>query len=99
MDDNAAAAQCRRRISPVGGAHLVVVDDAVALVGVPDLDAEAVGAAAAVRLAVPRGQLEAVAADPVDGAGAAEAGLGAGHDQPFITRALEVEVAHLELEL
>src|SRR5207249_2159778 len=99
VDDNAAAAHSRRRVRPVGGAHHVVVDDAVALVGVPDLDAEPIRPAAAGRLAVPRGQFEAVTAGAVDRARAAEPGFRAGHDQPFVTRALEVEAAHLELDL
>src|SRR6266446_6038031 len=69
MDLDAASAQDRGRVGVVGSTHQVVVNDVAGKV-LPDLDAKAVHAAAAGGLAVPRGQLELVAANAVDRANA-----------------------------
>src|SRR5947207_7499235 len=78
---------------------LVVVHDHAAVAVVPDLDPELVRAPAAVHGAVDGGQDEAVVAGVVDGARALVLGPGARHDEPVVDRAVEVQVADLELEL
>ncbi len=97
-NDDGAAANRRRRVGSVGGAHLVVVDDLVCD-PVPDLDAELVGTAAAVHLPVAGGQQEAVLPGPVDRAQSFELRPGPGDHQPVVSRAAKVQVAGLELEL
>src|SRR6476620_11055715 len=99
VDHDAAAAERRRRVVPDRRADLVVVDHDVAPREVRDRDAEAVRATAALLLAVPRSELEAVVADAVDRAGALEPGLRSGDHQPLVGVALEVQVCHAEVEL
>ena len=99
MNNNASTTERCSRIRSVCGVHHVVVNNAVALVLVPDLDSKLVHSTAAVDLTVPSGQLEAVAAGPIHCASAAIPGLGTRDDQPLIGRALKVEIGHLELEL
>ena len=98
MNDDAAAAQHGRRISTVGRVHLVVVHQPATRV-VPDAEAELVRAAAAVHLPINRRQHEAVIARIVDLAGAFVLRPRSGDHQPLIHRALEVQIARLELEL
>src|SRR5689334_7507439 len=97
VDDDLAPAQHSRRVGTVGRIHLVVVDKTAALV-VPDPDAELV-LPAAVDLPVNGRQDEAVIARVVDLARALVLRPRARHDQPFVNRALEVEIGHRALEL
>ena len=76
MDDDVAAADGRRRIGVIVRTHLVVVDDRIAVVLVPDLDAEEVHVGAGRQLRVDGGEHEAVVAGAVDGAHALVLGLG-----------------------
>ena len=78
---------------------LVVVNNDITVVLIPDLDAELVDSTTAADLTVDRGDHEAVVAGTVDRAGALELGLGAGNDEPFVIFAVEVDVAGFELEL
>src|SRR5262245_37763460 len=61
VNDDASAAEHCGRIRSVGGSHLVVIDDGIAAIPIPDLHPDLVRAAAAGNLAVPGCQLESVA--------------------------------------
>jgi len=94
-----AAADLGAGIPVVGLAHLVVIDDRIAVVLVPDLDAEQVHVRAGGQLRVGGGQHEAIVAAAVDRAHALVLGPGPGDDQPVVARGVEVQVSGLELEL
>src|SRR5206468_2513438 len=98
VDHNASAANRCRRITVVGRAHLVVVDDP-ACGFVPDFDSELVHATAAVDLPVNGRQHEAVVAASIDCPGAFVLSLCPGNHQPLIVRAVKVQVPGLEVEL
>src|SRR5215207_2646741 len=99
VDHYTPAAERRGRRGVVVGVGLVVVDDG-ARGCLPDLDPEAVLTAAALRLAVDRGEEEAVGTRAVHGAGALVDPLRlARDDEPLIARALEVEATGVKLEL
>ena len=99
VDLDASAAERGAFVSVVTGAHLVVVDDAFAVVLVPDLDPERIDSPAALDIAVGSGEHEAVAAGPIDRAFALELRLVTGHHQPFVAVGVEVQITSLELEL
>src|SRR5262249_892485 len=99
LDGDTTAAEHSGRIGIVGGAQLVVIDDGIALVLVPNLDAELVPAAAPGQLAIDGRELKAVVTGAVDAAQAFELGLGAADHEPIIARALEVETGLMEQEL
>src|SRR5205823_5335297 len=99
VHDDAAAAQCRGRVAVLRCASLVVIDHRARGL-VRDLDPEPVDAAAAVDLAVDRGEQEAVhGRAAVDRALALELGPRPGDDEPLVAHALECELRSLELEL
>src|SRR5215210_4751490 len=98
MDDDASATEYCGQASIIVSTYLVVVYDGVAVVLVPDLNPELVGAAAAVHLAVNGSQDEAVVTAAVDRALALELRSRPCNHEPIIGRALEVEVSHPELE-
>src|SRR5437016_6662844 len=96
---DATAAEQRGGVTVLGCAPLVVVDHGIGAL-VPDLQAEPVGPAAAVQLPVDRGEEEAVdGRAAVDCPIALELRLRACDDEPLVARALEREVALLELKL
>src|SRR5688572_17151404 len=99
VDHDAATAEAGCGGRPIHGTHLVVIDDGIAVVLVPDLDPELVGPAATTDLAVDRGDQEAIVAGAVDRSGALVLGPGSGDDEPLIDRAVEIQIAGLELEL
>src|SRR5437763_7637346 len=96
---DATAAEQRGGVTVLGCAPLVVVDHGIGAL-VPDLQAEPVGPAAAVQLPVDGGEQEAVGGRAaVDRPLALELRLRARDDEPLVARALEREVALLELKL
>src|SRR5919108_3851606 len=98
LPDDAAAGDRLRvgNVDVLWDAHPVIEDH----LAVPrDPDPELVDAAAALKLAVVRGQPEFVAGDAVDRAGALVLRLEARHDEPLVARATEVEVPDGEVEL
>ena len=64
--DDAPTGDCGRGIIVNTGAHLIVIDHRIAVVFIPNLDAELVYAAAAINVAIDGGQDEAVVARAVD---------------------------------
>src|SRR5437762_9131337 len=96
---DATAAEQRGGVTVLGCAPLVVVDHGIGAL-VPDLQAEPVGPAAAVQLPVDRGEQEAVdGRAAVDRPVTLELRLRARDDEPLVARALEREVALVELKL
>lgn len=93
-DDDAAGGDGLPAAEVVGSAAAVVVDDPA---GVPDLDAELVGATAAGDVTVGRSEHERVARLPVHRPLTLELSLRAGDDEPFVARTGEGEVAGLEV--
>jgi hypothetical protein len=98
MDNDAAATEQGRRIGAVRRVHLVVVNQPATRI-VPDADAEFVLAAAAGLLPVNGCQDEAIIARVVDAARAFVLRPRSGNYQPFVSRAVKVQTARLELEL
>src|SRR5689334_13167122 len=99
LDVDAASTENRSGRRVVCSEHLVVVDDRIAIVLIPNLDAELVRPTSAVELAVDGGEHKPVIARAVDRAGALELSLRTRDDEPFVDFAVEVDVARLELEL
>jgi len=100
VDDDTAFGNGHGWIGIVCGADLVVIHDTIAVVHVPDLEAELVKAATAINLTVNGRQHEAQVVRAVsDGALAFVLRRGTRDDQPLLTGRMEVEFACFELEL
>jgi hypothetical protein len=97
VDDYIAALNGRHRISGVPCPQLVVVHDS-ARGPIPNLDPELVHAATAIDLSVNSGEDECVVAGPVYRPRAFVLGPGAGHDQPLVASAVEVQTCHTKLK-
>ena len=66
VDDDAPTGDCGRGIIVDAGAHLIVIDHRIAVVLVPNLDAELVYAAASINVAIDGGQDEVIVSHAVD---------------------------------
>ena len=94
MHLDVAAAEYRAVVGIIGLAHLVVVDQTVRSILVPDLDAECI------RAAVGSGQHETIVAAAIDRTHAFIFGLVlSGNHQPVVARRVEVQICSPELEL
>ena len=99
VNDNAAATECGGRIAIVVESHLVVIDNGVGVVLVPDFDSELIHSSPTADLPVNRREQEAVVAPAVDCAGSLVLRSRARHDQPLVDSAMEVEIGYFELKL
>src|SRR6476620_9778997 len=98
VDDNVPAAQRRRGIVVNARAHLVVIDHRIAIVLVPNLDAELVYAGTAVDLSINGCEHEAIVTGSVNCARTLVLRSSTSHHQPIIDGAVEVQILDLELE-
>ena len=99
VDHNRAAADFGGRLFIICVAHLVVIDDGIVIVPVPDLDAEQIHIRARRQPLVDGTQHEAIVTFAIDGARALILSLVSSHYQPVVAIGVEVQARDPELEL
>ena len=99
MDDDTAFAKRHGWAGINWRAYLVVVDDGIAIVHIPDTQAEFVDAATASNLSIDHSDWEAVVMSTLfDSACTLELGIGSVESQPISVVRMEMEFACFQLE-